>query len=72
MRNALQDVVIHGKFSFLTGGFKPGYLWWEGVDMLRKLCIVGLGVLFDKGTTMQAFFVRSSECATGTTSAEAS
>ena len=45
------------RFSFLVSGYRPTHAWWEAVDMLRKLTMVGLAAAFGKGTDAQLFFV---------------
>ena len=42
-------------FSSLTEAYKPGHLhcYWEAVDMLRKFFLVGVVVIFGRGSVLQ-------------------
>ena len=44
-QEAISNLVTGRDFSFMTAGLSSQYLWWEAVDMLRKLSIVGTGTL---------------------------
>ena len=39
--------------SFLHSEYKPYVYWWELVEMLRRLVLVGLFVLYERGSLMQ-------------------
>lgn len=49
----IRDITIGRQFSFLMDAFKPRYLYWESMDMLRKLCLVGLVLIVGRGTIAQ-------------------
>ena len=44
-QEAITHLLTGREFSFMTAGLGSQYLWWEAVDMLRKLSIVGAGTL---------------------------
>jgi hypothetical protein len=50
---AVKDIRLGSKYSFLVGTFKGRYYMWESVDMVRKLLLVGLLVWFDRGSVAQ-------------------
>ena len=50
---AVHDVTMGSAYGFLVDAFKPQFYLSESVDMLRKLCLVGLVVLFDRGSVVQ-------------------
>eukprot|EP01045_Picozoa_sp_COSAG04_P027837 COSAG04_NODE_4163_length_2261_cov_1.519426_1_plen_126_part_10 len=39
---AIHDVATGREYSFLVNAFKSRYFYWEGVDMVRKLVLVGM------------------------------
>ena len=50
---AVNDVTMGSAYGFLVDAFKPQFYMSESIDMLRKLCLVGLVVLFDRGSVVQ-------------------
>ena len=50
---AVHDITMGSAYGFLVDAFKPQFYLSESVDMLRKLCLVGLVVLFDRGSVVQ-------------------
>ena len=50
---AVHDVTMGSAYGFLVDAFKPQFYMSESIDMLRKLCLVGLVVLFDRGSVVQ-------------------
>ena len=53
--DAIRDVSMGRQYSFLLSSFKPRFYYWEAVDMLRKLSIVGLLVMVGEGSLAQLF-----------------
>jgi hypothetical protein len=53
--DAIRDVNTGREYSFLVNSFKPRYYFWEGVDMIRKLILVGLLVVVGRGSVAQLF-----------------
>jgi hypothetical protein len=49
----IRDVTIGRDYSFLMDAFKPDYLYWEALDMLRKLLLVGVVLWIGRGTVAQ-------------------
>ena len=49
----VRDVTIGRDFSFLMDAFIPRYLYWEALDMFRKLSLVGLVLVVGRGTIAQ-------------------
>eukprot|EP01047_Picozoa_sp_COSAG01_P016087 COSAG01_NODE_816_length_13389_cov_7.068849_6_plen_1558_part_00 len=49
----VRDIQIGRQFSFLMDAYKPKFLFWETMDMLRKLALVGLILLVGRGTIVQ-------------------
>jgi hypothetical protein len=43
------------EYSFLVNAYKPRYYFWEGVDMVRKLVLVGVLVWVGRGSVFQLF-----------------
>lgn len=43
-------------FSFYTKQYKPGYYFWETVDLYRKLFVTSMVVFIADGTSMQVSF----------------
>ena len=41
---------------------RPRYFYWEGVDMVRKLTLVGLLVVVGRGTVAQLFVAVCISC----------
>ena len=50
---AVRDIVLGRDFSFVMDAYNPKYLWWEAIDMLRKLVLVGLVLLAGRGSVFQ-------------------
>lgn len=51
----LRDVLVMGQsFSFLMDAFKDRCYYWEILDILRKLLLVGLVLLVDRGSVAQS------------------
>jgi len=46
----LRDLELGSDFGFLMDAYKPKYLFWESLDILRKLALVGLVVLAGPGS----------------------
>ena len=55
-RDMLHDLVDQQNYTFLTAGFRPAFSYWECIDMIRKLTMVGLGCAFGNGGVGQLFF----------------
>ena len=53
--DAIRDVSTGREYSFLVNAYKPRYYFWEGVDMVRKLVLVGFLVLVGRGSVFQLF-----------------
>ena len=51
--DACYNIKLGSKYGFLTDAFKPQYFMWESMDMLRKLMLVGLVLVFDRGSVAQ-------------------
>ena len=62
-REAIAKLDTVRTFSFMTSGMASKCLWWEPVDMMRKLSIVCAGTLIGKGdATMKLFVVQLLAC----------
>eukprot|EP01043_Picozoa_sp_COSAG02_P007593 COSAG02_NODE_230_length_28060_cov_5.226816_8_plen_1993_part_00 len=53
--SAICDVATASQYSFLINAFHSHLNYWEGVDLLRKLFLVGLLVVAGRGTTLQLY-----------------
>ena len=49
----IRDVEISASFSFITDAYRPKFLYWEALDMLRKVALVGVVGLGEKGSAFQ-------------------
>eukprot|EP01046_Picozoa_sp_COSAG06_P054339 COSAG06_NODE_9647_length_1852_cov_1.118654_2_plen_439_part_01 len=49
----IRDVVIGKDYSFIMDAYSPRYLYWEALDMIRKLFLVGLILLVGRGSIAQ-------------------
>ena len=49
----VKQIKMNEDFSFLLDAYRPDYYYWECVDMLRKLTLIGLLVLVDRGSVAQ-------------------
>jgi hypothetical protein len=49
----IRDIVVGRDFSFVMDAFDPRYLYFESVDMLRKLALVGLVLVAGRGSIAQ-------------------
>ena len=49
----IRDIVIGQELGFLMDAFQPAYLYWEALDMIRKLFLVGLVLLVGRGSIAQ-------------------
>eukprot|EP01043_Picozoa_sp_COSAG02_P028780 COSAG02_NODE_1761_length_11029_cov_46.691034_2_plen_1633_part_00 len=47
------DAVTASTFGFLADAYKPSYFYWESIDMLRKFFIVGVVLVFPRGSVAQ-------------------
>ena len=62
-QEAITGLCTARSFSFMTAGLASQFLWWESVDMLRKLSIVGAGTLIGTGNSnLQLFMVQLLAC----------
>eukprot|EP01045_Picozoa_sp_COSAG04_P016932 COSAG04_NODE_1458_length_6631_cov_10.649878_1_plen_600_part_00 len=52
-RATIRQVLALDRFSFLTYAYSPLCPFWESVDLIRKLCLVGLVVLVGRGSEAQ-------------------
>lgn len=52
-RFVIQDLTKSQDVSFLLNSYKPHYHYWEVLDMLRKLTLVGLVLFVGRGSTAQ-------------------
>merc|ERR1711969_399675 len=52
---AIRDVSTGREYSFLVNAYKSRYFYWEGVDMVRKLMLVGMLVIAGRGSAAQLF-----------------
>jgi Ca2+-binding EF-hand superfamily protein len=52
-RFVIRDLVIGADYSFAMDAYNPRYLYWESVDMLRKLSLVGLVLPVGRGSAAQ-------------------
>ena len=50
---AVNDIRLGSTYGFLVDAFKPNFFYWESMDMLRKLSLLGLVVLFKRGSVNQ-------------------
>eukprot|EP01047_Picozoa_sp_COSAG01_P022312 COSAG01_NODE_1320_length_10740_cov_34.039094_2_plen_1697_part_00 len=53
-KNFVADLKLGSKYGFLTDAYKSQYYMWESVDMFRKLSLVGVVLLFERGTPGQS------------------
>jgi ABC-type branched-subunit amino acid transport system substrate-binding protein len=49
----IRDITIGRDYSFVMDAFKPQYIYWEAMDMFRKLALVGLVLVVGRGTVAQ-------------------
>jgi hypothetical protein len=49
----MRDITIGRDYSFLMDAYHPRFLYWEALDMTRKLALVGLVLLVGRGTIAQ-------------------
>ena len=49
----IRDVTIGRSYSFLMDAYVPDYLYWESLDMIRKLALVGLVLMVGRGSVAQ-------------------
>jgi hypothetical protein len=49
----IRDIVVGKEFGFLMDAFQPSFLYWEALDMIRKLALVGLVLLTGRGSIAQ-------------------
>eukprot|EP01043_Picozoa_sp_COSAG02_P035269 COSAG02_NODE_2514_length_8624_cov_12.683050_3_plen_1168_part_01 len=52
-RYIIRDIGMLASFSFITDAYRPRFLYWEALDMTRKLMLVGVVVLVGRGTAVQ-------------------
>ena len=50
---AVNDIRLGSSYGFLVDAFRPKYFYWESMDMLRKLALLGLVLLFERGSVNQ-------------------
>ena len=43
------------RYGNLTAPYKPQYFWWEPIDLLRKMLLVGLLSVVDRGSVAQVW-----------------
>eukprot|EP01045_Picozoa_sp_COSAG04_P009171 COSAG04_NODE_525_length_13096_cov_16.943602_2_plen_592_part_00 len=59
---AIRDVSTGREYSFLVNAYKSRYFYWEGVDMVRKLMLVGMLVVAGRGSAAQLFLAVCVSC----------
>jgi hypothetical protein len=60
--DAIRDVSTGREYSFLVNAYKPRYYFWEGIDMVRKLLLVGMLVIAGRGSVAQLFLAVCVSC----------
>eukprot|EP01045_Picozoa_sp_COSAG04_P025551 COSAG04_NODE_3373_length_2879_cov_1.062950_1_plen_332_part_10 len=60
--DAIRDVSTGREYSFLVNAYKSRYCYWEGVDMVRKLVLVGMLVVAGRGSAAQLFLAVVVSC----------
>jgi len=55
-KKAWNDQCSHHQLSFLFSAYKPRVYWFEVVEVIRRLSLSGLLVLFGPGSTVQSAF----------------
>jgi serine/threonine protein kinase len=53
VRAAVIDVQLGKMYGNFVTAYKPSCFWWEGIDMLRKLLIIGVLSVVSQGSTFQ-------------------
>jgi hypothetical protein len=53
MDAASRDVTVLSDVAILVDAYRPSVAFWETIDMLRKLALVGLVVLVGRGSVAQ-------------------
>merc|ERR1711871_570590 len=53
VRAAIIDITLGIRYGSLISAFKPGYFYWECLDMTRKLVLVGMLTSIERGSTLQ-------------------
>jgi hypothetical protein len=49
------SAVCGSSYGFLADAYKPPYYYWESVDMLRKFVLVGVVLIFPRGSVGQIY-----------------
>jgi hypothetical protein len=49
----LRNQAIGEDFSFVMDAYDPKYMFWEAIDMLRKLALIGVVLMAGRGSTAQ-------------------
>ena len=49
----LRESFLSTQYSFLVKAFKPSYLYWESLDMIRKLMMMGFIMVVRRGSAAQ-------------------
>jgi hypothetical protein len=50
---AVNDVRLGSTYGFLVDAYKPQHYYWESLDMARKLLLVGMVLLVERGSVTQ-------------------
>jgi hypothetical protein len=53
VRSAIIDITLGIRYGSLISAFKPGFFYWECLDMTRKLILVGMLTSVERGSTLQ-------------------
>ncbi len=53
--DSIRDISTGREYSFLINSFKSHLNYWEGIDMVRKMSLVGLLVVAGRGTVLQLY-----------------
>ena len=54
--DVIRDVRMGREYSFLVNAYQSRFFYWEGLDMIRKLSMVGLLVIAGQRSLSQIFF----------------
>ena len=52
-KNLIRDIRFGSTYGFLVSAYRSSMYFWESIDMARKLLLVGLMLMFGRGSVLQ-------------------
>jgi hypothetical protein len=55
VKHCIIDLSLGTTYGSLVSAYKPAFFWWEPIDLLRKLVLVGMLAVVERGSVAQVW-----------------